>query len=104
MGLLAALKYYDALNIMNNQNHRDIFNDFINNIYRHQLLDDYAHLINHHGQELQEINSSIINNKIFSECNIKTCHFTARHQRSGNHQNNGNTLDSKLNFLLLIMD
>ena len=62
------MKYYSILNIVNNKKHQDIFNDFINDIYGHQLLDDYTHLLNEHGQELQEIHESIINNKILSKC------------------------------------
>ena len=102
--LLAALKYYDALNIINNPNHGEIFNEFINEIYHHQLLDDYAHLIDEHGQKLQEIHETIINDKQFRKCNIKTCDFTARHHRSDNHQNNENALDTKFNFYTQTMD
>ena len=102
--LLAALKYYDALNITNNKKNCNIFDDFINNVYDYQLLDDFTHLTNEHGEELQEISSSIIDNEMFSKCNFKTCQFTSRHQRLGNHENNGNTLDAKLTFYKETMD
>ena len=107
--LLAALKYFSVLNITNNRNRCDIFNDFINDVYGRQLLDDYTHLLNEHSQELQKIHASIINTKQFSKCEIKTCHFTSRHQGSG-HQEidanniNGETLDTKLNFYKQTMD
>ena len=103
--LLSALKYYSMLDIVNNTKHQDIFNDFINNIYGQQLINDYIHLINEHAQDLEEIHSSIINNKMFSKCNIKTCHFTSRHEsEKDNDGNKKNALDPVLDFYKQTMD
>ena len=40
--LAAALKYYEMLKIMENEEHREFFTMFMNDVY-HQLLDDNNH-------------------------------------------------------------
>ena len=104
--LLNALKYYAMLDISNNQQQQEIFADFINNIYSQQLLSDYTHLVTKHGQYLEKIHSSIINNKMFTKCNIKRCDFTTRHQseRRNNDGNKDHALDPILSFYKETMD
>merc|ERR1712113_1383618 len=97
--LLSALKYYAMLDIVNNAKHQEMFAAFINNTYSQQLLSDYTHLITEHGQDLEQIHSSIIRNKMFTKCNIKRCHFTSRHQSERNNDENKKTaLDPVLSF------
>eukprot|EP01084_Bolivina_argentea_P039818 73585_1 len=52
--LLASLKYYQMLNIIENDQHRDFFIGFMKDIY-YQLLDDNIHLIMVHNDKLREI-------------------------------------------------
>merc|ERR1712154_429956 len=60
--LIASLKYHSMLDIVNNTKHQEIFAHFINNIYSQQLLSDYTHLVTKHGQDLEDIHSSITKN------------------------------------------
>ena len=103
--LLCSLKYYASLNIMESGADRDIFTHFINDVYGDALIPDYIHLINKHGMELQEINSSIISSKMFPECDIKKCQFTARHQEIDDYDSSNPLIsDPKLNFFKQTMD
>eukprot|EP01084_Bolivina_argentea_P265642 450371_1 len=77
--LFAGLKYYSMLNIMENQNDKEVWNKFVDEIY-HNLVDDYVHFNNNHSHELENINNEIINNKtILKPCQISKCTFTSRH-------------------------
>jgi len=103
--LFASLKYYAMLDITNNVKQQDVFADFINKVYSQQLLSDYTHLITEHSQDLEGIHASIINNKMFGECNIKRCLFTSRHQSERDIDGKKkHTLDPVLSFYKETMD
>eukprot|EP01084_Bolivina_argentea_P094033 169061_1 len=93
--LILASKYFSLLDIINNISNRDVFSNFINEVY-HRLLDDYIHLVNKHGHDLNEIDLSSI------ECNdMKSCQFTSRHQKQ---KADDNKLEPELNFYKQVMD
>eukprot|EP01084_Bolivina_argentea_P094031 169055_1 len=93
--LSVTLKYYSILDIVNDTHDRDVFSNFINEVY-HRLLDDYIHLVNKHGHDLNEIDLSSI------ECNdMKSCQFTSRHQKQ---KADDNKLEPELNFYKQVMD
>ena len=94
--IIAALKYYQLFDIINNENDRDIFNDFINDIYGDDVINDYIRIINNHKYGLQEINEWIINNKLLNLCDIKKCQFGLRHFDDDNNEDN--KLDPILTF------
>ena len=102
--LLASLNYYTVLDIVKNEQHRNIFSNFFDTIYNVELLNDYNHLINNHGQQLEQMNASLV------KCDIKTCNFTTRHQdredkhRFDRNNHNKNVLDPKLDFFKQTMD
>ena len=87
--LIAALKYYQILNIDENKNNGDIFEHFINESYIPvNLINDYTHLIEEHEEDVYDINqwilSSLHNNK---KCNIEKCQHTFRHYNDKNQDN-----------------
>eukprot|EP01084_Bolivina_argentea_P245450 410953_1 len=77
--LLAGLKYYSMLKITSNENDKELWNQFINEIY-YNLIDDYIHFNNNHSHEIENINTQITNKKsVFDPCDISQCAFTSRH-------------------------
>ena len=80
--LLVSLKYYSQLDIKNNQENHEIFCNFMDEIYQHQIHDDYHHFIRFHQNELQAITSFAINNYGFTKCDLSTCHYSDRHFRT----------------------
>ena len=101
--IICLLKYYSLLNIVNNAFDRDIFNNFINDIYGEAFINDYIRLINNHKHDLHEINKYLMDNKIFKQCDIKNCLFTQRHFVD-NKQEIKNELNPFLNFYKQIID
>eukprot|EP01084_Bolivina_argentea_P211245 359357_1 len=101
--LLAALKYYSMLEIIDNKNDRELWNNFINQIYLN-LIDDYIHFNNHHSHELENINTQITNKEsIFNPCDVSKCAFTSRHHNQTS-QTNENTLTPTEQFYKQTMD
>ena len=105
--LLVGLKYFTLLNIVENENDKEIFSNFISDIY-YPFIDDYVHFNNHHSHQLEDINNEIIiidNNQIsFDECDILTCPFTTRHHNTRPHTNSHDLDDDILNFYKQTMD
>eukprot|EP01084_Bolivina_argentea_P232020 391143_1 len=99
--LAVALKYYSSLDVVNNSEQQDTFIDFITMNYT-KVLDDYVHLVNHHGNDLSEINDQLAGDGLFSDCNISNCSFTARHYQTNNNYKNAS--DSALHFYKQTMD
>merc|ERR1712228_684307 len=62
-----------------------------------QLLEDYAHLIAEHDDDLYAINNAL------TACSIATCSFSSRHHRINNEQVE-ETKDGKLRFYAETMD
>ena len=81
--LLFALKYYQTLDLANNQNGRQIFYDFMINTYKYQVYDDLTHFMKYHQQQIQEIKQFAINNYHFTSCDLSQCQYADRH--SFNH-------------------
>ena len=104
--LAAALKYYEMLKIMDNENHREFFLMFMKDIY-HQLLDDNNHLMTIHNEQMHEIKEELINSEkkgVFAECNMSSCAMTERHFFESGEKENRNGLEAKLNFYVDILD
>ena len=79
--LFVALKYYSMMNISENENDRELFDQFMHEVYL-RFIDDYIHLNNAHSHELETIHNNISNNKtLFTECDISKCAFTTRHHK-----------------------
>eukprot|EP01084_Bolivina_argentea_P298068 513586_1 len=96
--LLASLKYYSLLDINNNIDNGDVFCNFIDQVYN-QVLNHYIHLVNNHGNDLNEIDTSII------KCdNIKNCKFTMRHHDNDKTDKEEKGLEPKLTFYKNTMD
>eukprot|EP00483_Globobulimina_turgida_P013013 UN13037 len=68
----SALRYYDKLDILNNKQDEELFEDFMNEIYG-EVINDIIHLNNHHCHELEEIHQEL------NECKINECQYTSRH-------------------------
>ena len=105
--LLSCLKYYTDLDIKNNTINIEMFIKFMNNVYRHQILDDFHHFIKKHDSQLQEIIQYFIN---CDDCDINQCQFTARHYRYRSNEKeqieieNNYKLDKYLNLNIDTMD
>eukprot|EP01084_Bolivina_argentea_P220682 373958_1 len=102
--LLVALKYYSRLNIIENHNDRELFRQFMNEIY-YELINDYIHFNNHHTHEVEHINDDLVNDNnntmSFNKCEISSCQFTTRHHHTKTIEND---LDDILNFYKRTMD
>ena len=101
--LITALKYYSLLNVISNNNDKQIFLNFIKCIYK-SFLDDYNHLIRKHDKQLQQINQLLIKHKLFASCNILKCQFTARHHKERDDDGNKNAFDAQFEFFKKTMD
>ncbi len=91
-----ALLYYNKLNIITNQQHQQLFDHFMNEIY-YNIINDFIHLNNKHSHQLEYINNNL------KPCNINTCKCTSRHHGLNNNDNQ-NTLNPTLNFYKQTMD
>eukprot|EP01084_Bolivina_argentea_P238719 401081_1 len=101
--LFEALKLYSTLNIIENENDKEVWNKFVDEVYDN-LVDDYVHFNNNHSHELENINNEIINNKtILTPCRDSSCAFTARHYNQGSKANENN-FDATDNFHMQTMD
>eukprot|EP01084_Bolivina_argentea_P306808 530231_1 len=98
--LSAALKYYSSLDIINSNEDRDLFSDFIQNKYE-LLIDDFAVLTKVNKKELYKIQKALIDNGDFQKCDIEKC--DCRNDSINNNQKN-NVLDPTLNFYKITMD
>eukprot|EP01084_Bolivina_argentea_P153800 268146_1 len=76
--LFAALEYYSQIRIR--RENRNIFIDFVNDVY-HQLIDDYIHFNNHHSHQLESIYFDTRDTKIFMRCAPMRCESTLTHFR-----------------------
>merc|ERR1712228_54149 len=85
--LINALDYYSENR--DNLKKRKVFNK--------HLLEDYAHLIAEHDDDLYAINNAL------TACSIATCSFSSRHHRINNEQVE-ETKDGKLRFYAETMD
>ena len=52
--LVVALRYYATMNVANDENDREIFGSFANEIYK-QMVDDNNHFMAVHSEQLNEI-------------------------------------------------
>eukprot|EP01084_Bolivina_argentea_P090105 162418_1 len=87
--LIHGLKYYQLLNPSTNKLGSDIFIEFIN-VYKN-ILNDYHHFINVHGEHLEDIHNQLINDKNFGDCLLDKCllfrrQFDARRQKAMDKQ------------------
>ena len=103
--LSVSLKYYSSLDIINNDEHRDIFTDFVSNIYPN-LLDDYIHFTKCHGDQIEEIHLDFLNNRGFKVCNINNCTYSSRHHNVDIIKNSikTKTANPTFNFYAQTMD
>ena len=98
--LLTSLRYYSSLNVITNDNDQAIFTHFINELYAHKLLiEDFHHLQGHHDDKICEIMDLVINNDLFSECDIDSCDFASRHHRVSHRRNDKQS--TTIDFLAL---
>eukprot|EP01084_Bolivina_argentea_P175336 303663_1 len=67
-----ALLYYNKLNIIQNKEHQQLFDHFMNEIY-YNLINDFIHLNNKHSDQLEQINNNL------KPCNINKCKCTTKH-------------------------
>ena len=76
--LFAALKYYQHMN-----SNQSLFTEFMNDVYSTQCLDDFNHLVLHHGNDLEAMTQSVRDDTEFERCNdLMRCAYTQRHHRA----------------------
>ena len=80
--LIAAITYYQKLNVVDNQNDQEIFRNFIMNVYGNNFLNDYNHLVHDHRNDLEEIYKELQDTKaIKCDEGIKNCQKSIRHNQ-----------------------
>jgi len=97
--LFIALKYYSLLNIIDNEIHREVFINFVKEVYNNNLINDYIHLITDHQHQIE-----LIYKTFPQKCDIKQCQFTSRHHKTSSSDNNSKLSDPLLNFYKETMD
>ena len=100
--LAVTLRYYQK---SFDQQYRDTFMHFINNIYpQKELLNDYIHLMRLHQDQIENIRNDYINNQGIIKCNIKTCPFTQRHHRISDDNKTTESDSTEFNFIKETID
>ena len=105
--LLVSLKYYNQLKIENNSNNQEVFTNFMDEVYKHQVFDDYYHLIKFHQSQLEAILDLALNQYGIPKCNVSECDFANRHFRTNKDKeaiinNNNSTTNNKSRLQLYI--
>ena len=77
--LLKALKYYNLLDIKADIDNQKIFENYMNEVYKHQIYDDFYHLMQEHQNELDEIQNIAMSNYGISKCDLSVCDYSDRH-------------------------
>ena len=81
--LLTGLRYYSLLDLKNDQTHKDIFDNFINEIYSPQrIIMHYFHLRTCHGHQIHDIMQYSLTENGFQTCDIDSCKSSSRLYRS----------------------
>ena len=76
-----SLKYYDALKASDMDiEQKEQFVEFNMEIYTN-ILDDKAHLVKYHGNDLQKLYKEWTEKYGFSKCDVTKCAITSRHYR-----------------------
>lgn len=107
--MLSLLKYYSSLDTVNNTDDKSEFVEFMEEIYKDNLIDDFHHIQKHHDHELQEIiefaqgDENFITN--FERCSISNCLYSHRHYSDMNDMKvSGNDFDWNLAFYISTID
>ena len=79
--LLYSLFYYDLLKVDDNINYQKLSCNFMDNIYKQQIYDDFYHLTKYHQSEMQSVMDFAISKYNISKCNLTTCAHSNRHYR-----------------------
>ena len=90
--ILYGLKYYAFLKLDEIASNNDIFLSFCEIVYK-QLINDYQHIISHHSDDLEKINTQIINDKNFGDCNHLKCISFRRYYNDSRRRSNENNAD-----------
>ena len=93
--LLNCLKYYTQLNLTENIDNQTIFCDFVNEIYKYQIYEDYFHLTKFHSSHLNSVRELAIKSYQFENCNLTTCNYSNRHFRVNTKTISFNMKESK---------
>ena len=104
--LIAALSYYQSLNVQLNEEHQNIYINFMNEIYQHSLVfQDLYHFMKVHGNKLHNIMEYTVNNNLIRKCAINSCESASRHYRVNDQNENFTTTDdAHLNVYIDTMD
>ena len=92
--LLFTLKYYQTLQVPNNKNGKEIFNNFVINNYKYKIYDDFNHFTKYHQPQLEDVKQYAINNYNLAFCDLNECKYADRHYKvDENRFNNINNDD-----------
>ena len=89
--LFVCLRYYSLLNIQTKKEHANIFEHFIDTVYKMEhLLNDYHHIIKKHSNRLKRASNYLIEEKSFEACDdVKQCQYSSRHHKEDNNKELG---------------
>lgn len=84
--LLSSLKYYTMIKPQSaTTENKSIFGEFIMDIYKQEIIDDFNHLTHKHGQQLHLIMDYALTEFDFGGCDLDKCNYSNRHYRVNNH-------------------
>ena len=96
-GLLTASKYCSKFKIQINESDQEIFTNFTNEVYNHQILiEDFNHFQKQHDHQLNDMMSYVFDNEIYPNCNIDSCDHSTRHYRIQNDENISKIMDHRI--------
>ena len=97
--LLLSLKYYSYLNIKNDTDNQDIFCHFMDEIYKHEINNDYRHLLQYHQTESKTLIKFARYNYGLNKCNATVCNSTATNMFKIGNQNKNNSVDDYMKVM-----
>ena len=88
--LLLALKYDTVLRPQKNLQNKQIFINFMKELYKNRLIDDLYHFKQCHSDKLNEIMVYSVEKYKYRGCDLNDCEFANRHYRVNNINHNNN--------------
>lgn len=103
--LVAALSYYQLLQVYSNKEDQYLFINFINEIYPFAwFMQDLYHFMKKHDDELYEIMYHYTDNGFIKHCDIDSCQNATRHHRIKIDTDQDMSEDTHLNVYAETMD
>ena len=87
--ILLSLKYYNLLKPRQLLDNESIFSQFVMNIYKYHIFDDFNHMTHEHGQDIHQIMNIAVKHFNLPFCDLNDCNSSSRHYRVDDNEDNG---------------